>query len=76
MSEPDRTVVQQFVREEIRRIVADTIAHPGIVRTVPLAELIARAYPNSGMSRHEIADEISRAAIKAGVPLELGKRTA
>lgn len=70
MDDP-RSNVRDLVQEEIRRLVADAIAHGDIVNTGLLAAQIDRAYGDCGLTREEIMLEIAAACAKAGVPLEL-----
>lgn len=72
MSAANLSLVQGLVIEEIRRLVADSIEERSCLDTGRSAVRIAKAYPNCGMTAAEIAEEIVRAAIPAGIAVELG----
>jgi hypothetical protein len=73
MSIADLRLVQGLVFEEIRRIVAESIEAKSCLDTGRCARRIARAYPNCGFTPAQIADEIVRAAIPAGVAVEFSR---
>ncbi len=73
MSVANLKLVQGLVLEEIRRIVAESIEQRSCLSSARSALQIAKAYPNCGMTPTEIAEEILRAAIPAGVAVELGR---
>ena len=66
-------IVQELVAEEIRRVVAEAVQTRDCLPTGKFAAAIARAYPNCGMTPDELADEILRSAIKAGVTVEISR---
>ena len=76
MSPANLKLVQGLVLEEIRRLVAESIEERSCLSSGRSALRIARAYPNCGMTPAEIAEEILRAAIPAGVAVELGGSSA
>jgi hypothetical protein len=69
------TFIQTLVTEEIRRTVADAIDSGSTVSSVAIAEQIIRTYPNSGLTENEIEDQLMMAAAKAGVAIEIGRRS-
>ena len=71
MATADRSLIQRLVHEEIGRIVADAIAHPGAIQSNQIAQLIAKAYPNCGIEVGEVVELINLAAVNSGVALEL-----
>ena len=71
----DLRLIQALVLEEIRRLVAESIEEKSCLDTGRSALRIAKAYPNCGMSAAEIAEEIVRAAIPAGIAVEFGRPT-
>jgi late competence protein required for DNA uptake (superfamily II DNA/RNA helicase) len=74
MRSPNHQLVQGLVSEEIRRIVADAIQGRGTcLRAARCASLIARAFPNCGLTADQIANEIIEAAIHAGINVEISK---
>ena len=74
MHSPDRQKVQGLVSEEIRRVVADAIQSGGTCLPAGrCANLIARAFPNCGLTADQIANEIIEAAIHAGINVEISK---
>jgi hypothetical protein len=74
MHPPGTCIVQTFILEEIRRVVANTIQDAGsCLRAGQCASVIARAYPNCGMTPDQIAEEIVQAAIRARVNVEMSR---
>jgi len=73
MSELLSQFLDILISEEMERIVADAARERTMVSPTAAAEQIMRAYPASGMSKREIADQVMRAAIKAGVAVEIGR---
>ena len=73
MSVANLKLVQGLVFEEIRRLVAETIADSGCLDSGRSAMSLERAYPNCGMSPAQIAEEILRAAIPAGIAVEFSR---
>jgi hypothetical protein len=73
MFSPDLRFVHTLVLEEIRRVVAHAILTGVFVRAGRCAAKISQAYPNSGMTADELADEIVEAAIRARVNVEISK---
>ena len=73
MSTANLTLVQGLVLEEIRRVVADFIPSRSCLNSGRHAAEIARAYPNSGMTAEDIAEEIITAAAHAMVPVEMNR---
>jgi hypothetical protein len=73
MSVANLKLVQGLVLEEIRRLVAETIEDSGCLDSGRSALRIARAYPNCGMTPAQIAEEILRAAIPAGIAVEFSR---
>lgn len=73
MTTPNVTLIRNLVLEEIRRIVAGFISSRSCLDSGRHAAEIARAYPNSGMSADEIAEEIITAAVHARVPIEMNR---
>ena len=56
-----------LVSQEVKRIVAEAVSEGRLISAQATAAVILQTYPNCGMSKHEIADAVRRAAIKAGV---------
>lgn len=73
MRNVDTKLVRGLVLEEIRRIVADKIEGQGWINTGRQAAMLARAYPNCGLSPEQIAGEIIAAAARAGVAVEISR---
>ena len=73
MSRSDQEALVNLVSEEIRRIIADAIQSGECLDTGRHATRVATAYPGSGLSPEGIADELVRAAIQAGVPVEMSR---
>ena len=73
MSDHGRRVVQDLVTEEIERVIADAGTAHRLVPMGRVAEELARAYPNSGRTTEEWAEEVLKAAIDARVPVEIGR---
>ena len=66
--------VRTLILEEIRYTVADAIELHSSLDSAAAAEHIAARY-RGGMPTSEIAAEIERAAMRAGVPLRVGDLT-
>jgi hypothetical protein len=73
MSELLSTFFDIVVSEEIERIVTEAAKGGSMIVPTTAAGQIVRSYPASGLSKREIADQILRAAIKAGVAVEIGR---
>jgi hypothetical protein len=74
MQFPHYPLVHGRVSEEIRRVVADAIGGGGCCLPAGrYAAVIARAFPNCGITADQIADEIVEAAIRAGINVEISK---
>ena len=67
----DQIRVRGLVSEEIRRLVAESIEDQGCLPAGRCAALIARAYPNCGLTPAEIADQIIEAAVHARITVEM-----
>ena len=61
------------IDEEMRRAVADAIENHTVLKPAHEAEQIAQRHPVLELSPCEIAEEIIRLAIHAGVPTELSR---
>ena len=72
----DRRLVRMLVFEEIERIVADASNAADVVHVNRFAERLRTAFPNSGMSPDEIADQLALAAVSAGLAVEINRREA
>jgi hypothetical protein len=68
-------LVKILIAEEIRRIVAEAIRDGGCLSITPHAAQVLRAYPDSGLTEREVGDEILIAAARAGVAVEIDRRT-
>ena len=66
-------LMEILIGEEITRIVADAIEEGTALSVADAVAQIIRAYPNSGMSAGEIADEIMIEAAQAGVAVQVGR---
>ena len=66
-------VVRQLLLEEIARIIAETTATSGILRTSEHVEYLLRAYPAAGYSLDHINEELILSALKFGVPVEMSR---
>ena len=64
--------IEGRVAEEIRRAVAEAIAGGDTISTSEYVAKISAVYPNCGLSKRQIADEIMMAAAAAGVAVEIG----
>lgn len=64
--------VRERVMEEIRRAVAASIEGKDCLPAGRLAISILKAHPGCGWTVEEIAEEILRAAVAAGVAVEIG----
>ena len=73
MTNAERRLVRSLVSEEIRRLVADFTEHRGCLQAGRYAAQIARAYPSSGMSSDQIADDIIEAAVRARIVVEMSR---
>ena len=56
-----------LVAQEVKRIVAEAVDEGRIISAQATAAVILQTYPNCGLTKHDIADEVRRAAIQAGV---------
>ncbi len=70
---PDTTLVRRLVSEEIRRMVADYIRAQGCLRSGQHATRIANAFPNSGLTPDQIAEEVLAAAVSSQVAVEIAR---
>ena len=66
-------LMEILIGEEIKRIVADAVEEGIALSVSDAVAQIIRAYPNSGMSAGEIADDIMSEAAQAGVTVEIGR---
>ena len=64
--------IEGLVSEEIRRLVAEAIADGGIMSVANCVAKVVAVYPNCGISKRQIADEVMMAAAAAGVAVEIG----
>ncbi len=60
-----------LVAEEIEEIVSRAARGSGFIRAGEQAYRLAKAYPNSGLTGAELVNEISAAAARAGVAVEI-----
>ena len=72
MREAKPLFTEGLVPEEIRRLVAEAIAKQGTISVLDCVAKVAAAYPDRGISKRQIADEILAAAAAAGVAVEFG----
>jgi hypothetical protein len=73
MANLDTTLLRQRITEDIRRLVAACIESGDCLPIGHCASLLHKASPNAGLTAEEIGEEILRAAIGTGVPLELSR---
>jgi len=64
--------IEEFVDEEIRRLVAEAIAHESTLSTAECVAAVKQVYPTCGLSKRLIADKVMMAAAAAGVAVEIG----
>lgn len=66
--------IQQQVSEEIRRIVAEAVSSGGTISTADCVTQIMAIYPNCGVSKRQLANEVMMAASAAGIAVEMDWR--
>ncbi len=69
-------IVNTLVEQEIDRIVTRAAKGVGFLRAGEQAYLLSKAYPNCGLTGAELVNEISLAAARAGVAVEVHRPTA
>jgi len=72
MGAPVSLFAGKQISEEIRRVVAEAILDQTVVFCSDVARAITRDYPNSGVTEHEVAEEIVITAVRAGVAVKIG----
>jgi hypothetical protein len=65
--------IQALVLNAVRRYVAASIRSGSYISASACADEILKTYPNCLMSEKELADEITMAAAKAGVAVQIGR---
>ena len=65
--------VEATVVDEVRRLVAETVAEGGIMSIADGVARIGAAVPRSGLSKRQIGDELMMAAVAAGIAVEIGR---
>jgi hypothetical protein len=64
--------IEGLVSKEIRRLVAEAIADGGMLSVANCVARITVVYPNCGISKRQIADEVVMVAAAAGIAVEIG----
>lgn len=67
--------VETVASEEVRRLVAETVAAGCILSITEGVARIVAAVPRSSLSKRQIGDELMMAAVAAGVAVEFGAPT-
>jgi len=61
---------RERLREEIERLVTNSVRSGSIVRTGYFAGMLANAYADAGFSVGQIVDAITEEAVRRGIPVE------
>jgi hypothetical protein len=67
MRAAEKPIIEGSVSKEIRRLIADAIATRSMIQVLDCVAKVRAVYPNSGLSKRQITDEIMTAASAAGV---------
>lgn len=73
MAYTEKLEPEDYVIEEIRKLVVGGIQARSFVSVADAVALIRAGYPDAPMTNHEIADIIVKCALAAGVPMQLGR---
>ena len=68
-----RDALQDLVREEIRRVIADALERDEMLHVGAAADRLARTYGAHGLSAAFIADQLVRAGVSAGITMEMSR---
>ena len=68
--------IWHLVDEEIRRFVAGALSRNRVLSAPEIAARILETYPNCGLEKEAVANQVMMVAARAGVAVEIGGRGA
>ena len=68
--------IWHLVDEEIRRFVAGALSRNNVLSASETAARILETYPNCGLEKETVANQVMMVAARAGVAVEIGGRDA